>query len=246
MSYYSDMTLTRAETPVRDRLLVAGAQLMEASGGPEVSTRAICEAAGVQAPTLYHHFGSKDGLLEEVVSHGFRQFLSQGGDPSSDPQDPIEEIRQGWDRHVQFGLQHPAFYAYIYGRVERGKRCGVVDEVQAMLLHALEPAARQGRLTISPSDAAAQILAASSGVILALITDPADEPDLALSLRVRDAILESVTSRRTGRDSKTAAVSTTSAAIALASTLDEAPPPSLSVAELALLRVWLDRLAESW
>jgi AcrR family transcriptional regulator len=242
MSYYSAMTLTRADSPVRDRLLVAGAQLMEASGGPDVSTRAICEAAGVQAPTLYHHFGSKDGLLDEVVSHGFRQFLSPDWDTTSDAKDPMEEIRQGWDMHVQFGLQHPAFYAYIYGRVERGKRCGVVDEVQAMLLRALEPAARQGRLTISPSDAAAQILAASSGVILALITDPADEPDLTLSHRVRDAILDSVTTRRTGRGPKSATVSTASAAIALASTLDEATP-ALSAAELSLLRVWLDRLA---
>ena len=59
----------------RDRLLLAAAQLLdEAAGGP-VSTRQITQRAGVRAPTLYHHFGSKQALLDEVVSHGFKEFL---------------------------------------------------------------------------------------------------------------------------------------------------------------------------
>ncbi|MBE2319456.1 TetR family transcriptional regulator [Solirubrobacter sp. CPCC 204708] len=33
--------------------------------------------AGAQAPTLYHHFGSKQALLERVVGHGFRDYLEQ-------------------------------------------------------------------------------------------------------------------------------------------------------------------------
>ena len=49
----------------RDRLLLAAAELLDAADGSEVSTRAICDRAGVQAPTLYHHFGSKQGLLDE-------------------------------------------------------------------------------------------------------------------------------------------------------------------------------------
>jgi AcrR family transcriptional regulator len=238
------MTGTQVETPVRDRLLLAGAQLMEQAGSADVSTRAVCDLAGVQAPTLYHHFGSKEGLLDAVVSHGFRQFLSQGGEQISAPTDPIEVIRQGWDIHVQFGVQHPAFYAYIYGRVERGKRCGVVAEMEAMLLHALEPAARQGRLTVPPADAAAEVLAASSGVILTLITDSADEIDLRLSARVRDAILDSITTGGTNRKRTSVKVTVASAAIALNSALEDAPPV-LSDTEAALLQVWLDRLANA-
>jgi AcrR family transcriptional regulator len=42
----------------------------------EVSTRAICERAGVQAPTLYHHFGNKQALLDAVITHGFNRFLA--------------------------------------------------------------------------------------------------------------------------------------------------------------------------
>ena len=227
------------ETPARDRLLVAAAELMDRAGGTEVSTRAICELAGVQAPTLYHHFGSKEGLLDEVVSHGFRQFLRE--EPSeSVEEDTIELIRRGWDIHVRFGVQNPRFYAHIYGRVEVGKRCGVVAEMEEMILHALEPAARQGQLTVSPAEAAAEILAASSGVTLRLITESTDHVNWQLSNRVRDAVLDGITLSHARRGT-TREATTASAAITLASLLDDAPT-ALTGAETMLLRQWLGRL----
>ena len=116
------------------------------------------ERAGVQAPTLYHHFGSKRGLEDAVVTHGFKQFLAErerlGGE-----RDPIDDIREGWDLHVRYGLENPYFYGLIYGRVVPGKPCGVV--------------------------------AASTGVVFTLITQP--EGDLSLSDDVRDAVLARIT-----------------------------------------------------
>jgi AcrR family transcriptional regulator len=241
------MSVTRSVS-ARDRLLVAGAHLLDEAGGGEVSTRAICELAGVQAPTLYHHFGSKQGLLDAIVSHGFRQFLAARAAYATpgDGEDPIADIREGWDSHVQFGLEHPAFYAAIYGNVVPGRPCGVVAEVEAMILAALEPAARRGRLTVSPAEAATEILAASSGVILTLITRPAGTADLGLSHRVRDAVLAGITVAPDSEDGEAVrhatAPSPASAAIALAAALDDAPA-ALSEPETALLRDWLTRLA---
>jgi AcrR family transcriptional regulator len=238
--------------PVRDRLLLAGARLMDAAGGPDVSTRAVCELAGVQPPTLYHHFGSREGLLSAVVSHGLRRFLAeQLADADPGGLDAIEQIRQGWDFHVQFGLAHPAFYAHIYGHVQRGRQCGVVSDVEKMLLQALQPAAREGRLAVTPESAAAQILAASSGVVLALITDPSPQPDTSLSERVRDAVLASVTAPGgmspaggTGPNgpAEQSRPAPGAAAVALAAAL-EGDSPALSAAENALLRDWLTRIA---
>lgn len=34
------------------------------------TTRAVCKAAGVTSPTLYHHFGDKDGLALALVRQG--------------------------------------------------------------------------------------------------------------------------------------------------------------------------------
>jgi AcrR family transcriptional regulator len=229
-----------AAAGARDRLLLAGAQLLEEAAGGDVSTRAICERAGVQAPTLYHHFASKQGLLEAVVSHGLREFLARRRAGATGPRDPIADLRDGWDDHVRFGLENPNFYALIYGRVIPGRPCGVVAEVEAMILETLRPAARAGRLRVAPEQAAAQIIAASSGVVLALITQPPGTADLSLSAAVRDAVLAGITvdDHATPRDEP----SLPTAAIALSAALADSAPTTLSPGEATLLREWLGRL----
>src|SRR5712671_3236961 len=120
----------RRDLATRDRLLLAATQLLdEAAGGP-VSTRQIVDRAGVRAPTLYHHFGSKQALLDAVVSHGFTEFL-RARRAAGGTSDPIDDIREGWDNHVAFGLEFPSAYAHIYGNVRAGVPCGVADDVRA-------------------------------------------------------------------------------------------------------------------
>jgi AcrR family transcriptional regulator len=231
----------------RDRILLAAASLLdEAQGGP-VSTRAVCERAGVQAPTLYHHFRSRQGLMDSVVSHGFREHLATRAaraqaDPGADPGDEIEAIRQGWDAHVQFGLDHPASYAMIYGAVRPGVPCGVAAEVERMVRTTLEPAALAGRLRVPPAQAAADIFAAGSGVTLALIQQPEETRDLALSRRVREAVLAAVVVEGDGAAARPDA-GPAPAAVALAAALAEEPSPELSPGEHTLLRELLARLA---
>lgn len=247
---YSDDILgivPTSRTPVvdavqtRDRLLAAAAELLEEAAGEDVSTRAICDRAGVSAPTLYHHFGSKEQLIDAVVSHGLREFLDSVDEPPAD--DPVAHVREAWDLHVQFGLENPSFYAFVYGRTWPGRPCAVVADLRAMVLKALEPAARHGRLRVTPEDAAAQIVAAGSGVALALIAQPPESRDLSLSTQVRDAILESLTTSPDGRRSKRPPTVAT-AAVGLAATLS-GTPEGFSDTEAALLRDWLQRLADT-
>jgi AcrR family transcriptional regulator len=241
------MSTIDAETvSTRDRLLLAAADLLDAAQGGEVSTRAICEAAGVQAPTLYHHFGNKQNLLDAVITHGFKAFLAQrAAAPAQAGSDPIDDIRRGWDLHVRYGIENPNFYSRIYGRAVPGQPCGVVAEVEAMILEALRPAAAQRRLRVPPEHAARQILAASTGVVLTLISQPPETIDLALSDDVRDAILARISTpadrrRRVDPDSAPLA----SGAIALRSALKDDIGP-LTDAEAALLDEWLGRLSVS-
>ena len=210
----------------RDRLLTAAAELLDAAQGAEVSTRAITERAGVQAPTLYHHFGSKRGLEDAVVTHGFKRFLGDR-EAAGSGGDPIEDIRRGWDLHVRYGLEHPSFYALIYGQVTPGKPCGVVAEVEAMILRALQPAATAGRLRVPAEQAAREVLAASTWVVLTLITTGADP---SLSEDIRDALLARLV---------TAQGPVAEAAAALDAVLGDA---ALSPGELTLMREWLRRL----
>ncbi|MDX6566758.1 MAG: hypothetical protein QOE10_2420, partial [Gaiellales bacterium] len=117
-------------------------------------------------------------------------------------------------------------------------------DVRAHLLEALEPAARQERLRVSPADAAAHLLAASSGVTLTLIQQPAGERDLNLSDRVRDGVLAAITT-----DTPPSAPATTERSLETAagtlSTALEGDAGVLTTGERALMRELLARIADA-
>jgi AcrR family transcriptional regulator len=222
------------DTGTRERILQAAARLLAESGGAPVSTRAVCAAAGVGAPTLYHHFGDKDGLLDAVVAYGFEQYLAEKrARPSTG--DPVEDLRRGWDAHVEFGLAQPTFYALMYGA---GRGAGAAsEEAHRILVQMAEAIARAGRLRVPVHTAAGMIHAACMGVTLVLITGAGDATDL--SARTREAILAAVTTDEAeDRPSSVSAM-----AIALTSAIEGRAPHTLTAAEATMLREWLTRIA---
>jgi AcrR family transcriptional regulator len=221
----------------RDRLLLAAAELLHASEDKKVSTRAICERAGVQAPTLYHHFGSKQGLLDAVVNYGFTQYVQAGNEPVP-AGDPLTLIRSGWDDHVRYGLEHPSFYVLLYGQIQPGVPCTITASAEAMLLELLTAVARQGRLRVPPGAAAKRIVAANVGVTLSLIATPEGERDPSMSRDVRDAVLAALVTGETGTEVPELGV----LAIALSASLGEGTA-KLSAGENSMLREWLQELA---
>jgi AcrR family transcriptional regulator len=60
----------------RQRLLDAAVVGLVALDPAALTVDAICGGASVSAPTLYHHFGSKDGLLAAAVDELVTQWLA--------------------------------------------------------------------------------------------------------------------------------------------------------------------------
>ncbi|MQY09559.1 TetR/AcrR family transcriptional regulator [Actinomadura macrotermitis] len=226
--------MTTKDADTRDRILRAAADLLAASGSESVSTRAVCAAAGVGAPALYHHFGDKQGLLDAVAALGFERYLA---DKRAQPRsgDPVEDLRRGWDLHVEFGRTHPAFYALMYGGARRPPIAGEAHEI---LLGLVGRVARAGLLRVPVETAAAMMHAAGVGVTLAVIADPDGAGEL--SERTREAVLAALT---TGAAADGAGDGIAARAVALRAELAAGPPPALSAPEAALLAEWLDRLA---
>jgi AcrR family transcriptional regulator len=223
----------------RDRLLNAAAQLLDEAKGKPVSTRAVCDLAGVQAPTLYHHFGSKQGLFDAVVEYGFGQYI-RGTNPRGG--DPVDDLRHGWDDHVRYGLDNPSFYVLLYGRIAPGEPCAVTSVAEAKLLELLTEIARQGRLRVTPAVAAGQFVAANVGMTLHLIAQPEGRADLALSRELRDNVIAGLI-RPAPAVTSEASREVVENAQALADALDaDAGRSGLSAGELLLMREWLDKL----
>lgn len=235
------MSATTKDGNARERILQAAAKLLAESGGEPVSTRAVLAEAGVGAPTLYHHFGDKQGLFDAVVAHGFAQYVARGRQlPSSD--DPVADLRRSWVEHIEFGLAHPQFYALMYGQSRPGGRPAAADEAHELLVSVLNRAARAGLLRVPPEIAAQMITASCVGVTLTLLTEPEErDTETNLSRRTCDAVLASVLHEH-AEAPETTANPLPRLAIALGAALDEEGARLLSRGERALLREWLQRL----
>jgi AcrR family transcriptional regulator len=233
------------QLPPKIRLLRAAAGLLAKSGGAAVSTRQITQLAGVTAPTLYHHFGDKEGLFDAVVAAGFEEYVAGERDFAPSGQ-PLEDIRRMWDQHVQFGLKQPELYLVMFGNIRPESRPAVVADAEALMEEMLNKAAVSGQLAVPPKEAARSILAANVGVTLMLITEKAPERNLELSVMTRDAMIFAVSSeqaREAGPDSGKSPVVV--AAIALNAALQASHSDQLSSSELKLFLEWLHRISTS-
>ncbi len=57
-----------------DRILKKALELFSTRGYEAASVREICEAAGITKPTLYHFFGSKEGVYRALVDGTLERF----------------------------------------------------------------------------------------------------------------------------------------------------------------------------
>lgn len=71
--------MASAEVRSSDRILQSALALFSSRGYDATSVREICEAAGITKPTLYHFYGSKEGVYRSLVDgvlEDFRAHLS--------------------------------------------------------------------------------------------------------------------------------------------------------------------------
>ncbi|MER6207391.1 TetR/AcrR family transcriptional regulator [Streptomyces sp. NPDC001642] len=225
----------------RSLIIEAAAELIAQSPSGDVSTRAVCEAAGVQQPVLYRLFGDKDGLLAATVDHVWDQYLEtkRAAEKSADP---LQDLLAGWDSHVAFALAHPNAYKLMFAPALRSMP-EAAQEALRILRAVLDRLAAQGRMRIAPEIAARMIMTATTGVALGLIMRPALYPDTALSTQVRDAMVQAILldpAADTAPGDARAAAATT-----LLSSLDDLTPQPFTSAESALLGQWLTQIPTS-
>jgi AcrR family transcriptional regulator len=112
------------------------ARLFAAHGYEATSVRTIVEEAGVAKPTLYYHFGSKEGLAQALLTlpmtrlaDSMRSILEQAGDPVA----ALEAIVEA---HFAFCREDPDrarfFFALVFGPQGSGLMADVKETMQAL------------------------------------------------------------------------------------------------------------------
>lgn len=225
----------------RSVVLDAAARLLSSRGVDAVTTRAVAQEAGVQAPTLYRLFGDKDGLLDALAERVMATYVAATAAAAADEEreggDPVADLRSAWDAHVAFGLAHPDLYALLTARALPRPSAATAAGVD-VLRRRLHRLAVAGRLRVDERRALLMVHAAGSGTVLALRGRPAGTGDEGLP----DAMFAAVAAQVL--DDAPAAVAAPGApAVAFATTVPTLP--GLSEAERGLLAEWLDRSARS-
>ncbi|GAA0617898.1 helix-turn-helix domain-containing protein [Streptomyces crystallinus] len=206
------------------------AQLLREHGPSGVTTRAVAQAAGMQAPAIYRLFGDKDGLLDAVAEHVLAAYVD-GKEPGNGG-DPVADLRAGWDTHrLRPGQprrlrpsRSPLPPHTLTGGHRRPGRPSRVHHVAAA-----------SRLRVPERRAVELIHAAGTGAVLTLLSMPPQDRDTGLADAMFDAAARSILTELPA----VAENSTAAATFAFRAVVPDLP--TLTTAERFLLSEWLDR-----
>jgi len=143
---------------VRRSILDATEALLLEEGEERFSIRRLVERCGYTAPTIYHHFGDKDGLIGTLLDERFERLAQQlrrvrrGGDP-------VGYLRAMALAFVRFGLRNPTHHRLLFApRAQLHAPPRSAQEVQEMLEQAWTELWEEGRLRAGDAAAAGQAL----------------------------------------------------------------------------------------
>ncbi len=153
----------------RVALLTAALKVLEDEGEAQFSTRAVCALANVTAPTLYHHYGSADGLLSAAMTEAFSQFLDSKK-AAAKSTEPVTALREGWGDYVRFAAARPRLYAAMMSRVLQGAQIPAAQQAFTLLIERIATIEAQGRLALTVVAAADLMWASANAASLLYVT----------------------------------------------------------------------------
>ena len=166
--------MPRPSTDTRERLLAAAVEYTAEHGLADLSLRALAGALGTSHRMLIFHFGSKEGLLVEVVRAVEAQQRALLAELRADPDlDPLGQMQALWEH-----LTSPALWPYerlffeVYAQGLLGKepaRRLLDDAIDAWLPPVVDLLTAQG---VPPEEARAEArlsLAVTRGLLLDLL-----------------------------------------------------------------------------
>lgn len=185
---------------VRRAILDATEALLLEGGYEAFSIRRLVDRCGYTAPTIYHHFGDKKGLLDTLLEESYAKF-SQHLRRIGRVEDPVEKLRTVGKAFVRFGIRHPNHYQLLFiPRDPDHVPPAAVDEVRVQLDQAWTELWEAGRLRSGDRDSAAQALwTLCHGVISGHIHRPDLEWSKTLADDAIDALLRGLVDPKTSQ-----------------------------------------------
>jgi AcrR family transcriptional regulator len=182
----------RADT--RRAILDAAEELLVEGGPDAFSMRRLAERCGCTAPTLYHYFRDKPGLIVALLEERLQGLVRElrAVKPS---RDPVQTVRALGAAFARFGLRNPGHYQLLVApRGEETPEPPSTQEVQRLFLDPLEELVRRGDLAPGALERLRQGLWCLVHGFVLLQTTHADHPwepgllDAALDAMIRGSL----------------------------------------------------------
>jgi AcrR family transcriptional regulator len=113
-------------------ILLGALDLLDAKGAEAFTMRALAERLQINAMTIYHHFGDRDGLIGAMSERAYRGVSAP---PSGTPRSRIKALLLAYHAQV---LHHPGLTLLIFSRPavfpEQARR--ITEDIAGLLAEA--------------------------------------------------------------------------------------------------------------
>jgi AcrR family transcriptional regulator len=99
---------------LREALLTASLQLIEAEGIGAVSLRRVAREAGVSPGAPYHHFPDRASLLAALSAQGFQLLAGELAAARAAADSPVRALTALIRAYVTFAQQNPAYFRLMF------------------------------------------------------------------------------------------------------------------------------------
>lgn len=109
MAAQADVTPNRRGRRSREAVLDAAERVMASDGFDAATVARVVREAGVPMSSVYHYYGSKDGILLAVMERGAKRFFADLPDPEHRTGRSAEHLRTVVSSALETLQRHPSF-----------------------------------------------------------------------------------------------------------------------------------------
>ena len=175
----------RHREEARRAILDATQELLVEQGYESFSMRKLASRCGYAAPTIYHYFGDKPGLLDRLIDLRMREVLVEMRSVHL-TSDPVENMRRLFIAFVRWGLANPTHYQLLTSTREPHP---AGEEAREVLMRPVTQLEEQGRLETDIELARQSLWALVHGIISLQTTRPEEDWSEHLIDRALDAMI---------------------------------------------------------
>jgi AcrR family transcriptional regulator len=142
-----------------DRILQSALELFSRRGYDATSVREICEAAGITKPTLYHFYGSKEGVYRALVDGVLEDFRGQLTRQLDHGGPVVDRLRRVARSYFEAARGRRELMRFIFGLIHNPPASAPVtdftrfyDEIVRLVAAAVDEGVAAGELAPGPTE----------------------------------------------------------------------------------------------